>query len=277
MTDEKPEEGRRAVIYARVSTDDKGQTVDTQVRICKGFCESKGHEVLDIYTDEESGSTLDRPGFASMVNRITFRRDVDYVVVYDQSRLTRGEDFDTIRDTFKQYRCYIRFASMDIDLESMAGRLTTGFGTTTNSFDNKIRNEKTHLSMDNKKLQGLHMGRPAKFMFTEDVPYAPKGRYVQGTTILATEDYIFSFAREGCSIPFVAKRILSIGVTTLKDAMQPCVWEYAEGQPYARPDRLSAYRAILEGTENGSGDRRKGSPTERVGKTDETPTERVVA
>ncbi len=277
MTEEKSEEGRRSVIYARVSTDDKGQTTDAQIRLCKQFCASKGHEVVGVYTDEESGSTLDRPGFASMISRISLKRDVDYLVVYDQSRLTRGEDFDLIRDTLKPYRCYIRFASMDIDLDSMAGRVTTGVGTPINSFDNKIRNEKTHLTMNNKTLQGFHMGRPAKFMFTEDVPYAPKGRCVQGTTILSTEDYIFSFARKGCSIPFVAKRILSIGINTLKREMMPCVWEYTGEQPYARPDRLSAYRAILEGAENGPDSRPKGTPSERVGKADENPSERVVA
>ncbi len=277
MTDEKPEEGRRSVIYARVSTDDKGQTTDAQIRICKQFCASKGHEVVGTYADEESGSTLDRPGFASMISRISLKRDVDYLVVYDQSRLTRGEDFDLIRNTLKPYRCYIRFASMDIDLDSMAGRVTTGVGTPINSFENTIRNEKTHLSMNNKTLQGLHMGRPARFMFNEDVPYAPKGRYVQGKTILASEDYIFSFARRGYEIPYVAKKILLIGINTLKREMKPCVWEYADSEPYARPDRLSAYRAILEGAENGSEGRPKGSPSERVENTEESPSERVVA
>ena len=277
MTDEKPEEGRRSVIYARVSTDDKGQTTDAQIRLCKQFCASKGHEVVGVYTDEESGSTLDRPGFASMISRISLKRDVDYLVVYDQSRLTRGEDFDLIRDTLRPYRCYIRFASMDIDLDSMAGRVTTGVGTPINSFENTIRNEKTHLTMNNKTLQGFHMGRPARFMFTEDVQHAPKGRYVQGKTVLATEDYIFSFARRGFEIPYVAKQILSICTNTLKNEMKPCVWEYTESGPYARPDRLSAYRAILEDAKKGGNDRQKGSPSKRVENPLEMPSKRVVA
>lgn len=276
MAEEKPEEGRRSVIYARVSTDDKGQTVDTQVRICKEFCASKGHEVLDVYTDEESGSTLDRPGFASMINRITFKRDVDYVVVYDQSRLTRGEDFDMIRDTLKQYRCYIRFASMDIDLESMAGRITTGVGTTTNSFDNKIRNEKTHLGMFNRKLQGFYMGRPAKVMFNEDLPNAPKGMYSEKHTTIVTEDYIYSFARQGLSIPYVAKHILNMSGEGFKGALKPVVWDGTCTPPKARPDRLSVYRSLYEEAKEGQKDPKQGSPQVRVEKTDETPQVRVV-
>lgn len=274
---ERPEEGMTAVIYARVSTDDKGQTTDTQVRICKQFCESKGHEVLAVYTDEESGSTLDRHGFADMISRITFKRDVTFVVAYDQSRLTRGEDFDLIRNTLKQYNCYIRFASMDVDLDSMAGRMMTGVGTTVNSFDNKIRNEKTGLGMYQQKLNGIHIGCPARFMFAEDIPHAPKGRFVQGKTTVASEEYIFGLARKGCTIPYVAKQILLVSVNTLKNEMMPCVWEHVEEQPYARPDRLSAYRAILEGAENGIEDRQKGCPSKRVGNPDETPSKRVVA
>ncbi len=277
MTDEKPEEGRRAVIYARVSTDDKGQTVDTQVRICKEFCESKGHTILDVYTDEQSGSNLDRPGFNKMLGRITFKKDVDYVVVYDQSRLTRNGDFKEIKETFGQYRTYIRLASMDIDLDSLAGDVITSNTGIFDKNENKVRNEKTHLKMYNLIQDGYHVGRPARFMFSEDVQHAPKGRFVQGKTLLATEDYIFSFARRGFEIPYVAKQILSICTNTLKNEMKPCVWEYTESGPYARPDRLSAYRAILEDAKKGGNDRQKGSPSKRVDNPPEMPSKRVVA
>ncbi len=274
---EKPEEGRRSVIYARVSTDDKGQTTDTQVRICTEFCESKGHNILEVYTDEQSGSNLDRPGFNRMLGRITFQKDVDYVVIYDQSRLTRGGDFDQIKETFAQYRCYIRLASMDIDLNSLAGAVITANTGIYDKHENTVRNEKTGLGIYQQKLNGVHVGRPARFMFAEDIPHAPRGRFVQGKTTVASEEYIFGLAHKGYTIPYVAKRILLIGVTTLKEEMMPCVWEHVEEQPYARPDRLSAYRAIFESVQNALGDQRKGYPTERVEKPDETPTERVVA
>lgn len=43
------------VLYARVSTDDKGQTNETQIRELKEYCTRKGYVIADdgdaIYTD----------------------------------------------------------------------------------------------------------------------------------------------------------------------------------------------------------------------------------
>ena len=276
MTDEKPEEGQRAVIYARVSTDDKGQTVDTQVRICREFCESKGHNIVGVYTDEKTGSKLDRSGFNQMNTRITYDEDVDYVVVYDQSRLTRAGDFDKIKRAFAQHRCYIRLASMDIDLDTLAGNIITANTGIFDKNENKVRNEKTHLGMFNKKLQGYHVGHPAKVMFHEDLPNAPKGLYSEKHTTVVTEEYIYSFARQGLSIPYVAKHILNMSGEGFKGALKPVVWDGTCSPPKARPDRLTVYRSLYEEAKKEEKDPKQGSPQVRVGKTDETPQVRVV-
>ena len=277
MIVERPDEGTTALIYARVSTDDKGQTNETQVRICREFCERQGIRVLDVYTDEVSGSTLDRPGFSRMVNRIIFREDAFFVVAYDQSRITRGEDFETIKNMFWDHKCRIRLASMDIDLYSYAGKVTTSLGTCSNSEQLKVNHERTRIGMNTRRINGFHIGRPAAVMFEEDLPNAPKGRFSADRTKVITEDYLYSFARRGCSIRYVALQILSVSDTSLKREMRPCTWDATCDPPKVRPDRLTPYRAIFDGVRNGAEDATKGSSNERVGKTDETSDERVVS
>ncbi len=277
MTVDRPDEGTTALIYARVSTDDKDQTVETQLRICREFCQKQGMEILEEYTDEVSGSTLDRPGFARMMNRILFDEDADFVVAYDQSRITRGEDFEKIAKTMKAHRCRIRLVKMDLDTETLPGKIVQDIMSRVNTEENKIRNEKTRLGMQTRKYAGYHVGRPAKFMFAEDIADAPKGRFHEGVTVVASEDYIYSFARKGYSLSYVAKRVLSVDVDTLKREMTPCTGEVTCSRAKGRKDRITTYRALLEEAKKGLGGGYEGSPLQRVGKTDDSELQRVVS
>ena len=56
----------RAAIYARVSTKDKGQEVENQLRQLRGFAASQGRTVNREYIDHETAKTDDRAEFQSM-------------------------------------------------------------------------------------------------------------------------------------------------------------------------------------------------------------------
>jgi DNA invertase Pin-like site-specific DNA recombinase len=45
----------RIAIYARVSTDDKGQDPENQLRQLRAWCANAGHEIVHEYIDHESG------------------------------------------------------------------------------------------------------------------------------------------------------------------------------------------------------------------------------
>jgi DNA invertase Pin-like site-specific DNA recombinase len=45
----------RIAIYARVSTDDKGQDPENQLRQLRDWCAHAGHEIVHEYVDKESG------------------------------------------------------------------------------------------------------------------------------------------------------------------------------------------------------------------------------
>ena len=58
----------RIAIYARVSTDDKGQDPENQLRQLRQWCANAGHEVVHEYVDHESGrkGAKDRKQFAAL-------------------------------------------------------------------------------------------------------------------------------------------------------------------------------------------------------------------
>ena len=158
----------RAVIYCRVSTDDKGQTNENQEFMCRKWCDAHGYEVVDVYRDTITGTTIIRPGLNMMIARIKSERDVDYIVAYDQSRITRGEDpknnFDAVKDLLAGSRCRFRFVLMDVDDSNIAGKILGDLNTRINAQENKLRSERTKAALMKLKSDGKHVGRPARFL-----------------------------------------------------------------------------------------------------------------
>lgn len=267
------------VIYCRVSTNDKDQTNDTQERICREFCQKHGYNILRVYRDEVSGTSDERDEFDHMWTRITRKKDVDYVVAYDQSRITRGEDFDEIKRDLAQYRCRIKLVKLDIDETTLAGKITQSVMMHVNNEENLVRNEKTKLGMDTRRREGKHIGRPARFLFAEDIEEKSKtsnGVFKAGVTTVVSERTLYDYARSGMSINYVARRILSISPTTLLWEMKPRDPEDPKNRCKGLKDRYSVYMSLYrEALKSGEG-HCKGSSLERVGNGDETALERVV-
>jgi hypothetical protein len=53
----------RVAIYARVSTDDKGQDPENQLRQLREWCATCDHTIVNEYVDYESGRKADREQF----------------------------------------------------------------------------------------------------------------------------------------------------------------------------------------------------------------------
>lgn len=284
----RPYEGMRAVLYARVSTNDKGQTNETQIRAMREWCETNGVKIVDIYRDEESGTTLLRDEFSKMIVHIlTPPYQVDMLLAYDQSRLTRDKKLEDIMRMVEPSGCLVRFVRMDLDPTTFEGDLVNALLERVDKRENDVRRDKTRQGMMTRKSNGKHVGRPARFMFSEDIESAPKGRFqapdpergVRGT-ITATEQYIYSFAREGKSLYYVAHTVLGIDHHTLINEMKTRPTDAPvdeRGYPLDRSkgvkDRYTVYMEIY----NRARGREEGSQGERVGNEAETAGGRVRA
>ena len=79
---------KRAVLYARVSTDEqaeRGYSIPTQLEACNDYATEHGYTVEAEITDDYTGTVLDRPGFTKVMEFIE-SRSVDALIVYSADR-----------------------------------------------------------------------------------------------------------------------------------------------------------------------------------------------
>ncbi|BCX48605.1 DNA recombinase [Haloferula helveola] len=85
-----------AAIYARVSSTaqtKRGDGLRSQETRCRDFARMKGYAVIQVFTDDLSGSLIDRPGMQAMLAWLDANRARRPVVVIDDvSRLARNLD-----------------------------------------------------------------------------------------------------------------------------------------------------------------------------------------
>jgi DNA invertase Pin-like site-specific DNA recombinase len=64
----------RVAIYARVSTEDKGQDPENQLRDLRAWCTNSGHDIVGEYIDRVSGrkGTGERKQFAALFEDRSF-------------------------------------------------------------------------------------------------------------------------------------------------------------------------------------------------------------
>lgn len=219
-----PYEGMTAVGYCRVSTDDKGQTNETQANAIKEWASKTGADLVQIYYDEMTGTTLSRPGLMGAVGRILCD-NIRILVAFDQSRLTRNEDLRRIKEMIGS-GCSIRYVTSDIDPESIGGRVTDAIKQIFDKEENRIRADKTTLGMATRRdVMGIHVGRPAKLVFLEELDSCKKGLSVQPndthvtSTMIQPLSAVMRMADEGKSLNYVATKVLGVKTMTLRRAL----------------------------------------------------------
>jgi len=223
-------EGKRAVIYARVSTKgqaDSGVSIETQLKVCRKWCADEGVSVVgEFHDDGVSGTTTDRDEFASLIGAIV-SKEPEFLVVYDSSRITReGNDkYDKLRSTLSSFRCSVVYAGFGgLSADSTAARYMDAYKTTSDSLMVKESTNKTRQSVNRLIEEGVHVSRSAGFVFEEDIPLMPKGRVLledrvrekkdpDGTvvrtvtkaTVIASEKDFFALVDRGASIEVIAE------------------------------------------------------------------------
>jgi DNA invertase Pin-like site-specific DNA recombinase len=79
----------RAGLYARVSTEDRGQDPETQLRPLREYAERRGFAVVGEFVDHASGTTESRPNYQRLLEAAR-KREVDVVLVWRYDRFARS-------------------------------------------------------------------------------------------------------------------------------------------------------------------------------------------
>jgi DNA invertase Pin-like site-specific DNA recombinase len=80
---------KRLAIYARVSTFDKGQDLETQLVALRDYAERRGFRRVGEYIDYASGMRDDRPQYQVLLD-VARKRQVDVVLVWRYDRFARS-------------------------------------------------------------------------------------------------------------------------------------------------------------------------------------------
>jgi len=82
---------KKAVIYARVSTDEQaehGTSIPDQLETCRKYALEHNIKVVEEFTDDFTGTTLDRPGFNDLVDFLD-TGGASIVIILTEDRLSR--------------------------------------------------------------------------------------------------------------------------------------------------------------------------------------------
>jgi DNA invertase Pin-like site-specific DNA recombinase len=85
----------RVALYARVSTKDKGQDTENQLRQLRQFSETQRWEIVQEYVDRSTGKRSDRQQFQRMFSAAS-QREFDILLFWSLDRLSREGTVQTL-------------------------------------------------------------------------------------------------------------------------------------------------------------------------------------
>lgn len=200
--------GVNIIGYARVSTDDKGQSIDGQKAEIMKWAKDHNSTVVKFYSDEMSGAAFPRPGLSMALMDVQMG-EADYLLCYDQSRLTRDAENHLWRiKLFVKNIIYV--ADGDLEPGTLSADLLHAIKGVTDKEERRILGLRTKIGMEAKRNAGKHLGRPLILALKDEEEGALSGRIVEDVTVVLTRPQVLYYASMGMSPHYLAKNILHI-------------------------------------------------------------------
>jgi DNA invertase Pin-like site-specific DNA recombinase len=155
----------RAAIYARVSTDDKGQTPDNQLLQLRAWCERMGYPIVHEYVEHENGGkgAEYRKQLAAMFSGAA-RREFDLLLVWSLDRFSREGMAATVAHLQRLASHGVAFRSLTEEHLSTENELVRNILLATLSSLAKLEREKisqrTKAGLERARANGKVLGRP---------------------------------------------------------------------------------------------------------------------
>lgn len=207
----------QATIYIRVSTDDQarhGFSLAEQREACRARASGLGATTIGEFADEGiSGSTLDRPGLASLRDAVRNNK-IDLIVVRDPDRLSRKLSHQLLlTEEFEKAGVKLEFIDFDWK-DSPEGRLFYSVRGAISEYEREKIRDRMARGKDQKARQG---GIPIGF-YNYGYIYSPEtGKVIVNDTEAPVVNNIFHwFVFEDIGMNGVARRLNKTGIPTKK-------------------------------------------------------------
>ena len=147
-------------LYGRVSTTDKGQDPELQLRDLRTYANARGWKVFGEYVDKgESGAKDRRPELDRLMEDARKRR-IDGILVWKLDRF--GRSLKSLVTTLEELRALgIQFVSYteNLDFSTPAGRAMANLIGVFAEFERDLIRERVKAGIQNAKSKGIRVGR----------------------------------------------------------------------------------------------------------------------
>src|ERR1700732_1829401 len=156
----------RVALYARVSTDDRGQDAENQLAQLRAWCTASGHEIVTEYVDHVSGAKGEakRPRFAAMFDA-AHKRQFDMVLCWALDRLTREGMVATVGYLQRLAAAGVAFHSYSepalCSENEMVRDIVLAVMASLAKVERARISERTKAGLDRVRGKGQRLGRPA--------------------------------------------------------------------------------------------------------------------
>ena len=154
------EKKAQCAIYARISTSDKGQSTEMQVKDLVEYAALKGLPVYRIYEDKGySGSSSNRPMLNDLLQDVRDGK-VTHVLCWRLDRWFRSlkEVINTLAEMNERGVTFVSLKD-GIDMGSSTGRLMAGLLAVFGQFELEVIRERVRSGLDNARRNGRIGGR----------------------------------------------------------------------------------------------------------------------
>lgn len=150
----------KTALYARVSTSDKGQDPQMQLRELREYCERRDWTITSEYVDVGvSGSKDSRPELNKLMTDAKQRR-FDAVLVWKLDRF--GRSLKHLVSALSEFEALgVSFVSLrdSFDLTTPAGRLMFNMVASFAEFERDLIRERVKAGIANRRAKGFRVGR----------------------------------------------------------------------------------------------------------------------
>ena len=151
---------KRVALYARVSTHEKGQDPETQLRQLREYADRRGFERVGEYVDVGSGRSEERAEYKRLLQDAR-RRRLDVVLVWRYDRFARStqaligglKEFQALGVDFISYQ-------ENVDTTTPQGEMVYGFLASIAQFESALISERVKAGMARAKAEGKRVSRP---------------------------------------------------------------------------------------------------------------------
>ena len=152
----------KAVIYTRISTVGKGQTVDNQLLILRDIAEKKGLDIVKEISDEGISGAKgrdERQGFDELIKG-AIKKEFDIILTWDVSRLGRSlKDLVSFLEDIHSAKCDLYIHQSGIDTSTASGKMMFQLLSVFSEFERSMIRERVIAGQQRAKSQGKHIGR----------------------------------------------------------------------------------------------------------------------